>query len=82
MKYKTVTYQKVVNLGNYESHRLEITVEVDTESDDALYDAMTELSVTVHDTLVRFKEMHEYSQSSPKERKRLTAEAETESLPW
>lgn len=29
MKYKTITYQAVKNLGNYESERLEMTVELD-----------------------------------------------------
>ena len=29
MKYKTITYQAVRNLGNYESERLEMTVELD-----------------------------------------------------
>ena len=28
MKVKTITYQRVKNLGNYESERLEMTVEV------------------------------------------------------
>ncbi len=29
MKVKTITYQRVLNLGNYESKRLEMTIEVD-----------------------------------------------------
>lgn len=29
MKYKSITYQAVKNLGNYESHRLEITIELE-----------------------------------------------------
>ncbi len=33
MNPKTVTYQRVRNLGNYESERLEITVEIDDEDD-------------------------------------------------
>lgn len=28
MKVKTITYQRVKNLGNYESERLEITAEI------------------------------------------------------
>lgn len=28
MNYKTITYQKVKNLGNYESERLEMTIEL------------------------------------------------------
>lgn len=34
MKYQTITYQAVRNLGNYESERLEMTVEL--EGDDAI----------------------------------------------
>ena len=34
MNVKTITYQKVKNLGNYESERLEMTIELDP-SDDA-----------------------------------------------
>lgn len=30
MRFKTFTMQKVISLGNYESQRLEVTVEVDT----------------------------------------------------
>ncbi len=29
MKIKTITYQRVLNLGNYESKRLDMTIEVD-----------------------------------------------------
>ena len=29
MEVKTITYQRVKNLGNYESERLELTVELD-----------------------------------------------------
>lgn len=29
MKFKTISYQAVKNLGNYESERLEMTVELD-----------------------------------------------------
>lgn len=32
MKYKTITYQRVKNLGNYESKRLELTVELDEDN--------------------------------------------------
>ena len=31
MNPKTVTYQRIKNLGNYESERLEVTVEVDDD---------------------------------------------------
>lgn len=34
MKFKTITYQAVKNLGNYESERLEMTVEL--EGDEAI----------------------------------------------
>ncbi|GAB4209634.1 MAG: hypothetical protein Fur006_69520 [Coleofasciculaceae cyanobacterium] len=33
MNYRTITYQKVKNLGNYESQRLEITVELEPTED-------------------------------------------------
>ena len=33
MKYKTITYQAVKNLGNYESERLEMTVELDEKEE-------------------------------------------------
>lgn len=33
MKYKIITYQAVKNLGNYESHRLEMTVELEDNED-------------------------------------------------
>lgn len=33
MKYKSITYQAVKNLGNYESHRLEMTVELEDNED-------------------------------------------------
>lgn len=38
MKYKTITYQRVKNLGNYESKRLELTAELD--EDDNLEEAI------------------------------------------
>jgi small-conductance mechanosensitive channel len=33
MKFKTITYQRVKNLGNYESERLELSVELDDDED-------------------------------------------------
>ena len=36
MKYKTITYQRVKNLGNYESERLELSVELDENDDEAV----------------------------------------------
>lgn len=33
MKYKTITYQAVKNLGNFESERLEMTVELDEKEE-------------------------------------------------
>ena len=33
MKFKTITYQRVKNLGNYESERLELSVELDKDDD-------------------------------------------------
>ncbi len=67
MKYKTITYQRVVNLGNYESHRLEITAEIDTSDEDILNDAIFELAVTVIDSLekVKYPEMKDELNSEP-----------------
>lgn len=36
MKFKTITYQRVKNLGNYESERLELSVELDENDDEAV----------------------------------------------
>lgn len=36
MKFKTITYQRVKNLGNYESERLELSVELDEDDDEAV----------------------------------------------
>ncbi len=33
MKYQTITYQRVVNLGSYESKRLEMTMELNEQDD-------------------------------------------------
>lgn len=33
MKFKTITYQRVKNLGNYESERLELSLELDEDDD-------------------------------------------------
>ena len=33
MKVKTISYQRVKNLGNYESERMEMTVEVNEDED-------------------------------------------------
>lgn len=34
--FKTITYQRVKNLGNYESERLELSVELDENDDEAV----------------------------------------------
>ena len=47
-----------MNLSNYNSQRLEITAEVDTEDEDQLNDKLNELHAIVHDALARFKEIH------------------------
>ena len=70
VKYKTITLQKVINLGNYESQRLEITIEADTEDDDELYDMLSELCATVDDNLTRFKQQHEYMRKMEAEEKK------------
>lgn len=33
MRYKTITFQRVVNLGSYQSERAEVTVEIDEKDD-------------------------------------------------
>lgn len=33
MEYKSISYQRVKNLGNYESERLELTAEVNQDDD-------------------------------------------------
>lgn len=33
MKFKTIVYQRSKNLGNYESERIELTVELDENED-------------------------------------------------
>ena len=60
VKYKNITMQKVINLGNYESQRLEVSVEVDSDCEDYLNDCLTELNATLTDALTKFKEQHEY----------------------
>ncbi len=49
MKFKTITYQKVKNLGNYESERLELSVELD--EDDFVDDAIALLKSKVEQAL-------------------------------
>lgn len=34
MKYKEITYKRIVNLGNYENETIELTAEIDIDSDD------------------------------------------------
>jgi hypothetical protein len=38
MNIKTITYQRVINLGNYESKRLEMTADI-SEGEDSEYEA-------------------------------------------
>ncbi|NJL51183.1 MAG: hypothetical protein HC930_01310 [Hydrococcus sp. SU_1_0] len=49
MKFKTITYQRVKNLGNYESERLEISAELD--DDDNVSKAIAILKSHVHEEL-------------------------------
>lgn len=53
MKYKTITYQRVKNLGNYESERLELSVELneddDVESAIALLKSKAEQALGIED---------------------------------
>lgn len=49
MKYKTITYQRIKNLGNYQSERLELTAEV--EEYEHMESAIELLKNTVHKAL-------------------------------
>lgn len=49
MRYKTVTFQRVVNLGNYQSERVEITAEIDEKDDIAM--CLKELQTEVYNSL-------------------------------
>lgn len=77
VKYKTVTIQKVINLGNYESQRLEITVEVDAIDEDELNDNLLELNATVSDALNQFKQQHQYMKDTEESEKK-----KLKDLPW
>ncbi len=44
MKYKTITYQRVLNLGNYENKKLELSAELDDGED--VHEAFSELQET------------------------------------
>jgi len=46
MRVKTITYQRVKSLGNYESERLEMTAQVDEDEDPIL--AAEQLRQDVH----------------------------------
>ena len=50
MHYKKITYQRVRNLGNYESSRLEITIELN--EDDDVDTAIDKLKSKVKDKLI------------------------------
>jgi hypothetical protein len=49
MKFKTITYQRVKNLGNYESERLELSVELN--EDDDVNEAMAVVIAKVYEML-------------------------------
>ena len=49
MRIKTITYQKVKNLGNYESERLEMSAQVD--EDDEPFLVASELRLMVNQLL-------------------------------
>ncbi len=70
VKYKTVTMQKVINLGNYESQRLEITVEIESDDEDYLSDCLLELNATLSDALTKFKEQHHFGDRLEDEQKK------------
>ncbi|MDJ0677018.1 MAG: hypothetical protein QNJ36_16825 [Calothrix sp. MO_167.B42] len=71
MKHKTITYQRVLNLGNYENKKLEITAELDDGED--IYKASTELKKTT-ETIIRSElvtEIEENVKRLKKEQKEL-----------
>lgn len=70
VKYKTITLQKVINLGNYESQRLEITAEIDSDCEDYLHDCLLELNATITDALAQFKQQHDYNKQLESEEKK------------
>jgi small-conductance mechanosensitive channel len=49
MNIKTISYQRVKNLGNYESERIEMTIELD--DDENVEDAIATLKETVKKAL-------------------------------
>ena len=49
MKFKTITYKRIKNLGNYESEHLEATAEVAEDED--IDEAIEKLKLTVHKAL-------------------------------
>lgn len=77
VKYKTITIQKVLNLGNYESQRIEITAEVESDCEDYLHDCLTELNATITDALNKFKQQHEYQKKVEESEKKTVGD-----LPW
>ena len=77
VKYTTVTIQKVINLSNHESQRLEITAEIDSTDEDELQDCLTELNATISDALTKFKSQHNYVKKEVEQVK-----SSTQELPW
>lgn len=53
MQYKTITYKRVKNLGNYQSEHLEMTIELD-ETDD-VWNATNQLRHAVCEQLFPHK---------------------------
>lgn len=49
MNIKTISYQRVKNLGNYESERMEMTIELD--DDDSVEEAIATIKDTVKKAL-------------------------------
>ena len=67
----------MINLGNYESQRLEITMEIDSDSEDYLLDRIAELNSTITDSLNKFKEQHEFAKQVEQEKKQ-----QDDQVPW
>lgn len=87
MKVKTITYQRVKNLGNYESERLELTAEVDCDIDDIFVSINTLKAIVLDRLEIEPIDTETYDEGVARlerERKELIGEPdeELEDIPW
>lgn len=71
MEIKTVTYQRVLNLGNNESKRLEMTAQLDSDED---FDAATSVLMQTVERKIR-EEAHKSAEAELKQIKQQIQEA-------